>query len=159
MGGYGPNGEITTAVSHRSWAADIQIDRATERTQGTATRGRSSPHGAETATQSGIGAEIADCQCTWRHLIRTPAKLTGARHEHMYMGGAHQTWWGGLSRKRHIQYVEYNRTRHLRKQGRDRKEASNGGHVVCYGAEKCQWPAETPHTSRASRVLCAVSGR
>ena len=59
-GGSTPRAEMAgTArkdrVAPQLWAADIKIDKATEGIQGTATRGRSSPHGAETATQSGIG--------------------------------------------------------------------------------------------------------
>jgi hypothetical protein len=35
-----------------------------------------------------------DCQCTRRHLIRKPAKLTGTRHELCTSRGVHQTWCG-----------------------------------------------------------------
>jgi hypothetical protein len=64
--GRTPHGRIypkrrDRAASHRSWAADIKIDRATEGTQGTAPRGREhSPNGAETATQSDMGADLGE---------------------------------------------------------------------------------------------------
>jgi hypothetical protein len=54
--------------------------------------------------------------CGVVHLIRKPAKLTGARarHELCTWGEPTRPGVGGLSRKHHTQCVEHNRTRHLR---------------------------------------------
>ena len=61
-GGWTPNGEIVPCrTADRSWAADMKNDRATERTQGTAPRGRKHiPNSAETATQSDMGADLGE---------------------------------------------------------------------------------------------------
>jgi hypothetical protein len=50
------------------------------------------------------------------HLIRKPAKLTGARHELCTWGEPTRPGVCGLSRKRHTQYVEQIRNGTLRKQ-------------------------------------------
>jgi hypothetical protein len=108
MQGPAPHGLIwpkrrDIAVSHRSWAADIKIDRATERIQGTATRGRSSPHGTRRGNGHAKRHWGRDCQCTWKHLIRKPAKLTGARHELFKRGEPTRPGVGSPSRKRYTQ--------------------------------------------------------
>jgi hypothetical protein len=61
--------------------------------------GEDIPNGAQTATQSDMGADLGESKAQvmpakWRHVIRRPAELTGTRHElcTWHMGGAHQTW-------------------------------------------------------------------
>jgi hypothetical protein len=95
-GGCDPNGEVPyLAVSHRRCAADTQ--KMTERGRGNT--GNSNPRRGEQPTRRENGHAKRhwgrDCQCTRRHLIRKPAKLTGTRHElAVYMGGSHQIWCG-----------------------------------------------------------------
>jgi hypothetical protein len=52
---------LDIAMSHRCWAAHIKTDRTTENTQGGSTpTGRKSPNGAQTATQSDMGADLGE---------------------------------------------------------------------------------------------------
>jgi hypothetical protein len=88
-----------------------------------------------------------------RRCVGIPAKPTGARHELCTWEDPTRPGVGSLNRKRYTQYVEPNWTGHCGNKSENRKEAHNGGGAVCYGAEKHQWPADTPHKSRASCVL------
>jgi hypothetical protein len=88
-------------------------------------------------------------------LVRKPAELTGTRREQLCTWGEPtRPGVGGLSRKRYTQYVEHNRKGGLREQD----ETGRGAimeEVLCasMALKSTKWPAEPPHTNRASRVL------
>jgi hypothetical protein len=93
------------------------------------------------------------------HLIRKPAKLTGAGHELCTWGEPTRPGVGSLSRKRHTQCVEHNRKGRLRKQS----EQENTGRgpameeVLCAMALKSANSRQT--TTHKPAFTCAVSGR
>jgi hypothetical protein len=76
----------------------IQEDITRNRTGATTPRETMPKRHRKASTQNNGGystAFIAAEAQRGMHLIRKPAKLTGARHELCtYMGGAHQTWCG-----------------------------------------------------------------
>jgi hypothetical protein len=60
MGGYIPNGKHG-AVSHRSWVVDIKHGQNEgQKNRGQHPTGRKSPNGAQTATQSDMGADLGE---------------------------------------------------------------------------------------------------
>jgi hypothetical protein len=69
--------------------------------------GEDIPNGAQTATQSDMGADLGESPghatevLKWRHLIRRPAKLTGTRHELCTWREPTRPGVGSLSRKRY----------------------------------------------------------
>jgi hypothetical protein len=74
------------AALHRSWAVDrTQGQTDGQKNRGQHPTGRKSPNGAQTATQSDMGAVLGEspghAKMKWRHLVRKPAKLTGTRRE------------------------------------------------------------------------------
>jgi hypothetical protein len=89
------------AASHRSWAVgwvDIKHGKTEARTKKNRLKQGTSPHGAQSATQSDMGADLGESSghmlMKWRHLIRKPAKLTGTRRELCTWGEPTRTWCG-----------------------------------------------------------------
>jgi hypothetical protein len=117
------------AVSHRRCATDQKKDRAAEGTQGAATHGREEQ---PTRRENGHAKRHwgRDCQCTWRHLIRKPAKPTGTRHEICTWGEPTRPGVGSPSRKRHTQCVKHNRKGHCGNKSENREGTNNGGAAV-----------------------------
>jgi hypothetical protein len=90
---------------HKSWLTERQREHREQQ-----------PAGGAQPTRRGNGHAKRhwgrDCQCTWRHLIRKPAKLTGARHELCTWGEPTRPGVSSPSRTRHTQCVEHNRKGH-----------------------------------------------